>query len=70
MREQRMTVAAWVGIGAVLGPILGIGYAWVHSGPDHYEWSDAALVMGFAGLCVGAFVGLVVGVFRDETDAS
>ena len=70
MPRKRMTVAAWVAVGAVVGLLLGIGYAWVHNGPDHNEWTDAALVLGVAGLCVGAFAGLVVGVFRGEPDGS
>ena len=68
MTRQRLPLAAWVAIGAVLGLILGVVYAWVHNGPDHDEWTDAALVLGLAGLCVGAFVGLVLGVFFGETD--
>ena len=61
-------MATWVAIGAVVGLLLGLVYAWVHSGPEHYEWTDAALVLGVAGVCFGGFAGLVVGVFRSDAD--
>lgn len=66
MTRQRLPLAAWGAIGAVLGLFLGVATAWFPSGPDHYEWTDAALAMGIAGLCVSAFAGLLVGVFRSE----
>lgn len=70
MTRPQRNLAAWVAICAVAGMVLGVVYAWVHNGPDHEEWTDAALVLGLIGLCLGVFVGLVVGVLRGETDGS
>lgn len=44
-----------------MGGVLGVGAAWVSSGPDHYEWLDIAVVLGGAGLLLGVVVGAVTG---------
>ncbi len=59
--RRRRTLTAWVVLGGVLGGVLGVGTAWLSSGPDHYEWLDIAVVLGGAGLLLGVVVGAVTG---------
>ena len=51
-------------LGALAGALLGIGWAWTGSGPDHYEWLDAAVVMGILGAALGAGATALVMRFR------
>jgi hypothetical protein len=51
-------------LGALLGAGLGSLYAVALRRGDFYELGDALLVMGFAGACVGALIGLGVSIYR------
>jgi hypothetical protein len=50
--------------GAAASAVTALVWAFLHSGPSHYEWTDAWLVLGALGLFLGGAVGAVVGDFR------
>ncbi len=47
-------------LGTLAGAAVGVAWAWFGSGQDHYEWLDAAVVMGVVGAALGAGVAALV----------
>jgi len=61
---------SWVAIGAVVGALAFLVWAYAGSGQDRYEWLDTAVVMVPFGLLLGALVGAVIGCLRRQGDKS
>ena len=55
---------AWMAIGALVGLVTFLAWAYLGSGPGRYEWVDSAVVMGPFVLLLGALVGAAIGALR------
>jgi len=67
---ERYRHTTWAVSGAVAFVLAGFALAWLGAGPDHTRWTDSAIFTAPVAAVVGAAVGFLAAVLRDEAAPS